>query len=90
VEALPTMSVGSIFYHFVDARRREPVGKDDFSAWLAGIGSEHSSLVESLATVDPYFESLFVIRDRLSQVLGEHFGASGDCEGSAGSRRRER
>ena len=26
VDVLPEMSVGSIFYHFVDARRREPVG----------------------------------------------------------------
>ena len=76
LDALPHMSVGTVFYHFVDARRREPVGKDDFSTWLGGAGAEYSALVDAIAAIDPYFESLFVIRDRLTRVLAEHFGAS--------------
>jgi hypothetical protein len=75
VQALPNMSLGSIFYHFVDARRREPIGRDDFSAWLLGLGPEYSPLVEAIAAIDPYFESLFVIRDRLSRVTTDHFGS---------------
>ncbi len=74
VDAIPRMSVGSIFYHFVDARRREPIWKDDFQAWLMGFGSEYAELIESIAMVDPYFESLFVIRDRLSQTFRDYFG----------------
>lgn len=73
VEVLPQMSVGSVFYHFVDARRRDPIGKDDFSAWLSGLGPEYSCLVDLIAGIDPYFESLFVIRDRLAQVLSDFF-----------------
>jgi hypothetical protein len=65
------MSVGSIFYHFTDARRREPLGKDDFQTWLNGFGDEFAPLVDAIAGIDPYFESLFVIRDRLTQVLKE-------------------
>ncbi len=80
VDALPLMSVGSIFYHFVDARRREPLGQDDFQAWLAGMGPDYEELRESVAAMDPYFESLFVLRDRLAQVFAGFFGrpAAGD------------
>jgi len=69
--ALPQMSVGSIFYHFIDARRQEPIGKDDFQMWLTGFGDKFAPLVDAIATIDPYFESLFVIRDRLTQVFKE-------------------
>lgn len=74
VEALPLMSIGSIFYHFVDARRREPIGQDDFQAWLAGMEPEYEGLRESVAAIDPYFESLYVLRDRLTEVFNGFFG----------------
>jgi len=74
VEAVPQMSVGSIFYHFIDARRRDPVSVDDFRAWLMGLGPEYEGLCESVAEVDPYFESLFVIRQRLTEVFTQHLG----------------
>jgi len=74
VEAVPQMSVGSIFYHFIDARRRDPVSVDDFRAWLMGLGPEYQSLCEAVAQVDPYFESLFVIRQRLTEVFTQHLG----------------
>lgn len=71
---LPDMSVGSIFYHFIDARRREPIGVDDFRAWLMGLGSEYDSLCRDLAEIDPYFESLFVLRARLAELFARHLG----------------
>jgi hypothetical protein len=74
VDALPQMSVGSVFYHFVDARRREPIAVDDFRAWLFGLGPEYEGLCEAVAGIDPYFESLFVLRDRLSEVFAQHLG----------------
>ena len=74
VSVLPELSVGSIFYHFIDARRREPVGVDDFRAWLLGLGAEYEELCAALAEVDPYFESLFVLRARLAELFAEHLG----------------
>lgn len=74
VDALPELSVGSVFYHFIDARRRNSAGVDDFRSWLAGLGPEYQSLCDSLAEVDPYFESLFVLRDRLSSLFAEAIG----------------
>lgn len=79
VDALPRMSVGSIFYHFVDARRREPIGKDDFQAWLMGMGPEYEELREAVAAIDPYFESLVVLRDRLSEVFAGFFSPQAEA-----------
>ena len=72
VEALPQMSLGSVFYHFIDARRRDPIAVDDFRAWLMGLGPEHAPLCDVLAEIDPYFESLFALRERLAGVFARH------------------
>lgn len=76
--AVPEMSVGSIFYHFIDARRRDPVGADDFRAWLMGLGPEYQPVIQDLAAVDPYFESLYVLRDHLTELFERHFGDQAD------------
>lgn len=64
-ELLPqinSLSTGSIYYHFIDARNRTKERWDDFSSWLAGFGNVYSDLVECLCAVDPYFSSLKEIR----------------------------
>jgi hypothetical protein len=92
-DVVPEMSVGSIFYHFIDARRRDPVGVDDFRAWLMGLEPAYQPVIDDLAEVDPYFESLFALRDRLTEVFTRHFnsGESGDStRGSASGSRKGR
>lgn len=74
VIAVPRMSLGSVFYHFVDARRREPIGVDDFRAWLMGLGSEYTPLCDAIAEIDPYFDPLSTLRDRLAGVFARYFG----------------
>lgn len=87
VSTLPELSVGSIFYHFIDARRREPPGVDDFRAWLLGLGPEYGELCNALAEVDPYFESLFVLRDRLAALFARYLGRKEPSRSRAGRRR---
>jgi hypothetical protein len=87
VDALPQMSVGSVFYHFIDARRREPIAVDDFRAWLLGLGPEYEGLCDSVAEIDPYFESLFVLRDRLAETFAQHYSAPAPA---APGKRRQR
>ncbi len=82
VRALPELSVGSIFYHFVDARRRQPIAVDDFRAWLLDLGPEYKPLCDSLAEIDPYFESLFVLRDRLAQTFKAYLRPSTATRGA--------
>jgi hypothetical protein len=67
------LSVSSIFYHFIDARRRTPDGRDDFSDWLTACGDEYAPLCERLAGIDPFFGTLGELRDELAQELAAHF-----------------
>lgn len=69
------LSTGSIFYHFIDARRRTTDKIDDFSQWLSEFGAECRPLVDRLSEVDPFFSSLREIR----LILSEIFNDSGDA-----------
>jgi hypothetical protein len=69
---LPHMSLGSVYYHFIDARRRSPEHVDDLRAWLAPAGDQHGELCARLARVDPYFVSLSELRRELAQLLRSH------------------
>lgn len=72
--ALPRLSLGSVYYHVIDARRREPVRLDDFHVWLMRLDGDHRALVESLAAIDPYLHTLSELRDRYAAAL------AGACE----------
>ncbi|MFP4084957.1 MAG: DUF5752 family protein [Desulfonatronovibrio sp.] len=69
---LPELTTGSIFYHFIDARRRLDGGTDDFSYWLSGFGSEYDKLRGQISAIDPFFSSLSQVRERLTAVCSEH------------------
>jgi len=71
---LPQLSLGSVFYHFIDARRREPQGVDDFRAWLTQFGDVHEPLRTRLAEIDPYFINLADLRARLTCLFRDYFG----------------
>ncbi len=67
------MSVGSIFYHMIDARRRYPKGLDDFQAWLQGFGDRFDPICERLASIDPYFIALVALRRNVAALLRSSF-----------------
>jgi len=69
---IPQLTVGSIFYHFVDARRRTANRSDDFSEWLKGFGNSYNKLLEQIAALDPYFKTLTELRFQLSQIFEEY------------------
>lgn len=68
-DTLPSMSLGSIFYHFIDSKRRLSEGGDDFSAWLQENGYE--STANHIRNIDPYFMSLSKIKERLRSIIAE-------------------
>jgi hypothetical protein len=74
--AIPAMSAGSIYYHFVDARRRPPLRMDDFRAWLAGFGETHAALAEALAGLDPHFNTLVELRGQIAALARRHLEAA--------------
>ncbi len=70
---IPTLSAGSIFYHFIDARKRTPEGTDDFSYWLSGFNSEHKELISKIRLIDPFFLSLTETRQKLTELMNKYF-----------------
>ncbi|MDW7711258.1 MAG: DUF5752 family protein [Deferrisomatales bacterium] len=74
---LPNLPTGSVYYHFIDARRRTEGHTDDFSAWLAGWGGPCAGLRDELSGFDPYFSSLKEIRRQLVEVFVAHLGQEG-------------
>lgn len=69
VPALRRMTNGSIYYHFLEALRRPPMGEDDFSAWLHEAGKEYEPYLRSLKSIDYHFHSLAHLRRELVRAL---------------------
>lgn len=73
VKALPNLSKSSIFYHFIDARRRQPLNQDDLTVWLQGYEGQFMPLIQRLKEIDPYFISLFSLQKKLCASVNEYF-----------------
>jgi hypothetical protein len=78
-KVVPTLSLGSIYYHVIDARWRVPQRVDDFRVWLTATNNGHGPLLQRLAEVDPYFLTLRELRTELGAIFGEHFPQGGDA-----------
>lgn len=64
------MSLGSIFYHFIDARRRTSQGKSDFVEWFYDFEQEAcEELIGRINRIDPYFTTLAALRQELETVF---------------------
>lgn len=70
---IPQMSTHSIFYHFIDAKRRSEEGWDDFSIWLKSFGDKHKELIRDIQAIDPYFFSLQELKNQLSTEIKHYF-----------------
>ena len=68
---VPQLPTGSVYYHFVEARRRLPGGADDFSAWLVNSQDGCEPLCDLLRGVDYYFSSLTELRARLAAIFAD-------------------
>jgi hypothetical protein len=68
---IPNLSLGSIFYHFIDARRRTDNGVDDFRNWLEP-RANCAQLCDRLAALDPYFVTLMELRKQLGDIFTEY------------------
>ncbi len=73
VKTIPVISHSSIFYHFIDARRRGTMTLDDFSSWLQCYQNQFNPLIERFKQIDPYFISLDGLQQKLSLVVTEYF-----------------
>ncbi|OQX84332.1 MAG: hypothetical protein B6D63_04970 [Candidatus Latescibacteria bacterium 4484_7] len=73
VKTIPNMTRSSIFYHFIDARRRTPENIDDFRAWLKGFDGQYNFLCDMISTIDPFFATLTELRKHLYNIVKNYF-----------------
>ena len=71
-QLLPHLSVSSIFYHFIDARRRLPEGQNDFQIWVSSFNEAYQDLAKQLAAIDPYFVTLTELRQQLTILFNRY------------------
>lgn len=69
-KAIKRMTTSSIYYHFLEARRREPKGIDDFSTWLSQFNDEkYLRIISWIKQLDFNFMDLRELQQRLSQGI---------------------
>ncbi|MBD3334842.1 MAG: hypothetical protein GF355_04950 [Candidatus Eisenbacteria bacterium] len=73
LELFPRLSSGSIYYHFIDARRRTPDHHDDFAVWLRDLSEAYRPLWQRITAMDPYFSTLPEIKEELITLFQEFF-----------------
>jgi hypothetical protein len=66
---VPHLPTGSIFYHFIEGRRRPPLNMDDFSAWLQAWGPDYGGCIDRLAAIDFHLWSLSEMRAQIARCL---------------------
>jgi len=65
--AISQMSTGSLYYHFLEARRRVEGRQDDFSAWLLNWNSRGDVLIKAFSEIDFYFLTLKELQIELAE-----------------------
>ena len=75
-ELIRRMSLGSIFYHFVDSRRRTSEKLNDFSIWLSDFGNDYQPLINTLNSIDPYFTTLSSLREDIAGAFMSFTGGA--------------
>ncbi len=76
--AIRTVGLDSVYYHFVEARRRlRDRKKDDFFHWIE-TNFEMPDLVSAMRGIDIFFYTLAEIRDTILSLIKQHVGETCD------------
>lgn len=89
-EGVARLPLGSVYYHFIDARRRTENRQDDLSVWVDSWGPDHTPLCDALRSLDPYFSSLKEIRRMLACTFARFFDLPGESTDLEGMREPDR
>ena len=69
IPVIPVLPLGSIFYHFIDSRRRTRECLNDFSIWLSDFGDDYLPLIDRLNSIDTYFTTLGGLREEIADAF---------------------
>lgn len=75
VKAIPGITLSSVFYHCIDARRRTAEHKGDIVVWLSGFGDQYTDLIQLIDNIDPYFTTLSELRQEVGGILQQYFNS---------------
>jgi len=67
--AISLMANGSIYFHVLEARRRNPMGVDDFSAWLQGLEGDWERYMKAIREIDVTFHTLAEVKSELVEAV---------------------
>jgi hypothetical protein len=71
LDAIMNMTPGSLYFHFYEARRRPPIGMDDFSAWLQTVKEPTGNFAKAIGSIDFSFFTLSEIKKELLSALAK-------------------
>ncbi len=71
-DIIPNLSYGSLYFHFIDARRRTPNHRDDFSNWIA-LFEGFDNLVDMIINIDPFYMSLSKLNEKMLKIFTTFF-----------------
>jgi len=63
--AISLMTNGSIYFHVLEAKKRNLAGMDDFSAWIQGFEGDWEQYIKAIREIDVTFHTLAEIRGEL-------------------------
>ncbi|MEE9554686.1 MAG: DUF5752 family protein, partial [candidate division Zixibacteria bacterium] len=66
--AITQMTTSSLYYHFIEARRRVEGRLDDFTAWLMNWNGRSDFLIKTFSEVDFYFPTLKELQSELANT----------------------
>ena len=70
-ELLDTISVDSLYFHFIESRLYTQLQADDFSTWIEkSLG--HTDLARKIRTIDINVHTLEELRERIGQIIDEY------------------
>jgi hypothetical protein len=70
ISAVSRMTNSSIYFHVLEARRRNAPGLDDFSVWLQGCEGDWSHYIQAIRSIDVTFLTVPEIKKKLIELLG--------------------
>jgi len=73
-ELLPTISLYSLYYHFIEARLETKLQTDDFSNWIQE-SLQLPDLAKKIRAIDIHVYDLEGLRSRITDLIDEHLEA---------------
>jgi hypothetical protein len=70
-QLLDSISVDSIYYHFIESRLETQLQTDDFSSWI-GENPDYKELAERIRKIDMNIHTLVELRMKIGEIIDEY------------------